>query len=962
MGVSPARPDTPAESFVLSNGLTVVVNEDHHVPLVHVRMRYQVGKRDGPYAHLLEHLMFGPTQHHPRPLAEAAKEIGVVLADAITDLDGTTYLTTVPPEALDAVLWLESQRIGYPCLTREHLETEVEIIRNERRLHAGQPGRQILVATLAEAYPGDHPYAFVEETDEDLDAVTLAIVEGWHRRYYHPANAVLVVAGAVQLDDVRAKVERYFGALSPGVPRSGINCWIGRHSADLRRHTVADVAERRLRLVWNMPGWGTAAADHLRLVAATLAGSEATPLVWRLVHGDRFATRVSGQVHPFELGGLFTLDVMARRGVDLRQVEAAVREEVEQYITAGPVERALHDAKRTDRMRLARDVERLGLWAAGRAHLLMQGQVVWGAPGHYRRMQARAEQAEPDDLRQAARVWLSEGALVLEIHPRHEASMAATVVPGASRAAARLRVAWPPGEVSLSHAGTKPAGGANSGRTYPTTRPAVRERADPPSVEAERFVLTNGLQVVLAPRSGTELVHLELVLGAGYATGTPGMARLALAMLGSGTRCGSSMGFANGLRALGGTMATSGCLDASFLQLVVLREQVAAALQLLADAVQRPGFSAPALDQARRQQLSEIRREEHEPQKLALHLMPRLLYGPHHPYGRSLAGTGSEPILKRTKLEDVIAFYDRHVHPSQTVLILAGGFDAGVARRWVEEAFAGWTASSAITRPTLWAPSPAGPVLFLLDRPGAHQTDLFAAQRAAVAYGPDRVAYEVMRRILGGFDVNSRLMRNLRTARGWSYRISFLNEELPAVRGPEPLLLHAAVQPDRAGATLREIISEWAAIQEARPVTADELGQAVRAMKTQALADLETLASRSAHLRYSTVLDLPPTYLSNRFHTLSTLTPDDVTQVARTVLDPACLAWLVVGDRAKLEAELRALDLGPVHVLTREQLPAVVEITASAECGGGLEPGRDAEAGPVAADVLTSYHPLEATC
>ena len=407
----------PYEKFTLENGLTVIVSEDHRVPLVNVRVWYRVGAQEGPYAHLFEHV-FWKSEPMERDLRDVLSELGAVLVDANTKSDRTNYFEAVPKTALDAVLWLESSRMGYPLLTQEMLDKERKIVRNEIRLRESQATYRILQATLAGAYPPQHPYAkVVGATEEELQAATVEDMQDWHRSYYGAANAALVITGDVIVDEVRRKVVEYFAEVRPGPPVEKIKTWIARHTETRRRQMTAGVAAPQLRMAWNVPLWGSAEVDHLELTARLLAGDDAARLHRRLVQEEQLATDVEAGVIAMEISSLFTVDVTARAEADLHRIEAIVQEEVTRFTTEGPEPGALRRAKAQHRLAFAEEIQRLGRWTEGKSNILARGEAYRGDPGHYRIMLHRTDDATAADLERTAREWLLDGALVLEVRP-----------------------------------------------------------------------------------------------------------------------------------------------------------------------------------------------------------------------------------------------------------------------------------------------------------------------------------------------------------------------------------------------------------------------------------------------------------------------------------------------------------------------------------------------------------------
>ena len=211
--------EIPCQQFVLDNGLTVVVHEDHKAPIVALNIWYHVGsKNEKPgktgFAHLFEHLMFGGSEHLPGSYIEAMERIGATDLNGTTNEDRTNYFENVPVSALDYALFAESDRMGYfyNTISQEVLDLQRGVVQNEKRQGDNQPYSIVEDLMVKSTYPAEHPYAHtVIGSMEDLDSATLEDVREWFKTYYTPSNAVLALAGDITLEQARERVSRYFG-------------------------------------------------------------------------------------------------------------------------------------------------------------------------------------------------------------------------------------------------------------------------------------------------------------------------------------------------------------------------------------------------------------------------------------------------------------------------------------------------------------------------------------------------------------------------------------------------------------------------------------------------------------------------------------------------------------------------------------------------------------------------------
>ena len=269
--------DIPYQKFVLDNGLTLIVHEDHKAPIVAVNLWYHVGSKNEKrgktgFAHLFEHLMFGGSQHAKGVYIKALEAVGATDLNGTTEFDRTNFFEDVPTSALDYTLWMESDRMGYLDLSQKTLDLQRGVVQNEKRQGENEPYRLTEEYIPENTYPAAHPYSWdVIGEMADLDAASFKDVEEWFKTYYGPSNVVLVLAGDIDTNTARAKVEKYFGNIPAGPPVAHQQEWIAKMTGTHREITQDRVPLPRIYMVWNVPQFGSADADYLDLVSACLA-------------------------------------------------------------------------------------------------------------------------------------------------------------------------------------------------------------------------------------------------------------------------------------------------------------------------------------------------------------------------------------------------------------------------------------------------------------------------------------------------------------------------------------------------------------------------------------------------------------------------------------------------------------------------------------------------------------------
>ena len=292
--------EIPYEKHILPNGLTVILHEDHKAPIVAVNVWYHVGSKDeaagrSGFAHLFEHLMFQASENHPGEYFTPFKQVGVTDQNGTTNTDRTNYFENVPTTALDTALWMESDRMGHlvGAIDQAKLDEQRGVVQNEKREGENEPYGRSEDAMSKALYPVGHPYHHtVIGSMNDLNAASLEDVKGWFRSWYGPNNAVLVLAGDIDLATAKAKVAKYFGDIPATATLPAKPAMVAKRSTSTRETLTDAVAQVRVVRVWNVPQYASPEVQDLQLFAQVLGGSRASRLDKRLYFGSAFGTTV----------------------------------------------------------------------------------------------------------------------------------------------------------------------------------------------------------------------------------------------------------------------------------------------------------------------------------------------------------------------------------------------------------------------------------------------------------------------------------------------------------------------------------------------------------------------------------------------------------------------------------------------------------------------------------------------
>lgn len=873
--------DIPFEQYTLDNGLTVVIHEDHKTPLVAVNIWYHVGsKNEKPgktgFAHLFEHLMFGGSEHLPGSYIEALERIGATDLNGTTNEDRTNYFENIPSSALDFALFAESDRMGhfYKTISQEILDLQRGVVKNEKRQSDNQPYAVVEELVVKSTYPVGHPYAHtIIGSMEDLDSASLEDVREWFKSYYTPSNAVLAIAGDVTVAEARERVGQYFGNIAAGPPLARQCAWIAPMSGEHRESVQDRVPQSRIYKVWNVPGYGATAANHLRLAASILSTGKNSRLYKRLVYEEQIATQAAAYLDEREIGSQFVVVATARETSHLDAVKNALDEELVRFVEEGPTERELRRVKMQLYANFVRGIERIGGFG-GKSDILASSYTYLGSPAGYKQRLSDYENATPGDVRTTSQNWLSGGFYTLDVLPFQRPATAATPVD-------RRRIPEP-------------------GPPHPLQLPPLHEGR-----------LSNGIRLLVAERHNLPLVSLWIDFDAGFAADQlmeMGAARLTLSLLSGGTKRRKALEISEEMQMLGAQIAAGCNLDLCTVSLSTLRDELDASLDLYADIILNPVFPEADFERQRKLQLANIANEKTTPMQMALRALPPLLFGPQHAYGVPLTGSGTEESLSRITRDDIAAFHSTWLHPNNATVIVAGDATLEEIRPRLERLFASWKPGDIPLKNVPSRPKPDRPVVYLVDKPGAVHSIVMAATLAPPPDKETEIALETMNNIFGG-TFAARLNMNLREDKHWSYGAGSV---LHRARAQRPLLTYASVQADKTADSIAEILTEFTGMTGSKPVTEDELDK----VKQQQILELpgahETLSAVGNLFGDLLQLGLPLDFYDSYVSRVLALTIAEIEACARSVLDPERMIWMVVGDAHQLEPSLRSLGLGEI--------------------------------------------------
>jgi zinc protease len=909
--------DIPHSEFTLDNGLRVIVHTDRKAPIIAVSVWYGVGSKHEPkgktgFAHLFEHIMFNGSENAPGDYFEPLQQVGATDFNGTTWLDRTNYFQNVPTGAIELALFLESDRMGHllGAVTQEKLTNQIGVVQNEKRQGDNQPYGLVRYAQQESLFPPGHPYHHSTiGSMADLSAATLDDVKQWFIDNYGPNNAVLVLAGDIDAATAKPLVQKYFGDIKPGKKLRDVSAPLPTLSAPKTEIMKDRVATTRIYRMWAVPGLNDKESVALQAAGTVLGGLSSSRLDNTLVRDEKIAVRVSASVQPFQLASIFEVSADVKPGVDAALVGKRLDEVVAKFMKEGPTADELERAKTLIVSGTVRGLEAVGGFG-GKAVALAEGALYSNDAGFYKKDLERWAGLKTAAVKASVNKWLSRPVYSLVVEPGERTET------GAERG----------GDPGLKVTGTQaPSFYKDPSRADETQAPlAAIDRAKFPEVGSlspldfptiERAKLSNGMEVVFAPRKSVPVLQVSLEFDAGYAADPKnalGTQSLMLELMPEGTMSRSSLQIAEESERLGAFVGTGASLDRTSVSLNALVPNLAASMDLFADIVRNPKFDASEVERLRGQQLARIASELNNPNAIASRTLFPLLYGKDHPYGVPPSGTGEASVVQSLTRDQLAAFHATWMRPDNGRFFVVGDASLAQVVAALEKSFGDWKApATALPKKSFDVASPKAKTrVVLVDRPKSPQSVITGAQLLDAKGRDDLVVLRAANEVLGGGFL-SRFNMNLRETKGWSYgvRSQVLNPLESA-----PFSISAPVQADRTGDSIKELLSDMKAFLGKKGVSAEELQRTVNGNVRGLPGRFETSGAVLGGLQTIVNYGRSDDYFETLAAKYQALKGSDLDDAARAKLDPSKILWVIVGDAAVVKPQLDELKL-PVEVV-----------------------------------------------
>ncbi len=860
-----AQAGPAVDRSTLPNGLDLLLHVDSKAPIVRLNIRIRVGSRHekpGQFgiAHLTEHLFY--QNRDGVPFSTGLERLGSTSSCGDLNEDFTEFCETVPASRLERLLWMESNRFtGFLSgnLTQKNLDIQRDVVMNERRLKVENQAYSRVHPVLYQAFPPGYPnnHEVVGEY-ADLRSITLDDIRAFFAERYTADQMSIAIVGDFDPAETRQWVARYFGALPP----SDVLALPPRSAPPLTAPKFIQLAERvrdeRVYFAWVGPPAGTRDSAALEFAAFLLSDDYSPRHLYKAL-GEGLSQGVSIGNDQFQDASLFYPYVTVASGASISAIEEKIVAELVRLARDGPT--ASEMARARDHLEAGRldDLESI----AALSYTIQQVHQFYGGIGHWRDWAGHYSAVTADDVRAAVNRWL--------VAPSHLTVDVAPVTAVHSAAAGPDRTTPPP------------------------LQPEKPYR--PPAIQTAR--LPNGLQLFLLERHDLPKVSVRLQFRAGAVqspSDKPAVMLLAAATAGKGNKTLEGVDIEQALSDLGTSLSGDADFNAQGFGLGVLRKNLDAAFRIAAETFLHPVYPEWAIDTRKKDWLREIESPEANLDNFARELFAAA-FGPAHPLGRGLGAVDS---IRALTAADARAFHDRYWKPDVAALVFAGDITLEDAIALATQTFGGWTGAAPPAAP-MPPPAPNHGRIVFVDRKGVTQTLVVQVLPGIPRDHADYPALFLADRIYGGIS-SSRIWENIRQQHGIAY---YARSELSTLPGAGLWTVLSPVQQDSTALAMREFDRELAAFGRAKPITQEELDQARIGVIRSLPEQFETVGSAAGTIAWNWSQGLPISDLQAFPARLAAVTVGEVNAAARKYARPGEAFFLLVGDREKIEPQLR---------------------------------------------------------
>ena len=907
----------PYEKYVLANGLTVVVHEDHSDPVVHVDVTYHVGSAreeigKSGFAHFFEHMMFqGSDNVKDEEHFKIVTEAGGTL-NGSTNRDRTNYYETVPSNQLEKMIWLEADRMGFllDAVTQRKFEIQRSTVKNERGQNYDNRPYGLAGETAARnLYDYGHPYSWLTiGYVEDLNRVDVNDLKNFFLRWYGPNNATITIGGDVKTADVVKLVEKYFGSIPRGPEVTAVVVPPAVLSAD-RYISYVDNYARLPLLTMTYP---TVPNYHKDMAAlgclAQVLGQGNNSIFYQTMVKNQQALQASASSQLSELAGEFTFRVTPFRGKSLADMEKLARAALDSFEKRGVTDEDIAKFRGAVEAQYINGLQSV----AGKVSQLAAFQTFTGNPNKIGDLLKMYTTVTKEDVMRVYNQYIKgKHCVVLSVLTKGQENLVAaadnykidsTKYQAPNYGYAGLKYMKPKDNFVRSKL---PGNGAN---------PVVKV---PPFWKK---TLTSGIKTIGTENTEVPVVTLSLSIPGGHLmqanqTSKVGLASTFADMMNEDTKNYTAEQFAVELQKLGSSIRVGSSTDEITITVQSLKKHLDKTLALLEERLLNPNFTETTFKRIQRQNIEQLRQAKAQPAFVASSVIAKVNYGAESIMAMDQSGT--ETTLNNITLQDVQDYYNNNMTSTDARMVIVG--DIKESEIVPKLAFLDKLPKKKIEIPQVNTdPKPIDQSkIYLVDVPKAAQTEFRVGYPTGLKYDATGEFYKanLMNFTIGG-GFNSRLNLNLREDKGWTYgaRSGFDADDYTG-----EFEFSSGIKAEATDSALYEVVKELKNFA-ANGIKEDELTFMKSAMGQRDALRYETGTQKAQFISRILKYNLPANYVQTQNKILQSMTKKEIDALAKQWIKPEKLNMLLVGDKARILAGLQKMGY-PIIELDAEGQP-----------------------------------------
>jgi zinc protease len=896
------------EKYTMPNGLQVILHTVHSNPIIAYAIMYHVGSsRETPgktgFAHLFEHLLFGGSENvKPGTFDKILEEVGGT-NNGFTERDITTYYEMFPKNALEKILWLESDRMGFfiNSVTKHTLGVQQNVVSNEKRQREDNTPYGFTDYVIDKnLYPADHPYNWEVIGDmADIKNASLEDVKAYYQHFYGPNNATLVLAGDFNPDTAKVLINKYFGEIKSHGEVAKRSAMVPTLQKTVKLYHVDNFANvPEITLVWPVPQAYQKDTYALDFLAKILADGKKAPLYKVLVKEKKLTSKTTASNSSSELAGEFSITIRANEGKSLKEIEDGIFEAFNLFEKEGITENDIERVKASSEKSFYEGISSV----FGKSIQLAFYNTLLNDPGYIEKDIENIKAVTLNDVKQAYEKYIKgKPHIVTSFVPKGKLEMMAENSNPAGVKEENIKEA---SKVEI----------ANEGDEKIVKTPSVIDRSkEPPEGKAPevkvpsvwKATLANGIQVYGVENKELPLVDLSLVITGGVLqdkTDLPGVAGMVASVLPQGTKNKTPEEFEEATELLGSSINMNAGREEMSIYTSELSRNFDKTTGLLEEMLLEPRWDTAEFALAQNRTKNAIIQAEAQPGSVASLQFNKLLYGSNNILGYSTRGT-IESIGKIT-LNDLKNYYDNNFSPTITKILIAGNVSKEQALTALKPFETGWKAKNVKLNSYTVPPEPEKSRIYFVDMPGSYQSVIYAGYLALSRNDPDYVKADFVNYRLGGA-FTSILNQILREEKGYTYGASsaFLAMKIKA-----PFVAATSVRSDATFESVKIMKDEMEKYRNG--INENDLQFIKNAMILSNALRFETNGSLVEMLSTMSKYGLPADYIKEDENIIRNMTIEEHKAITDKYIVPDKMYYVVVGDAATQMKPLEKIGFG----------------------------------------------------